>query len=500
MPNGRQRGFNPDRLADLARSAPSVVPHIVDNQVESQARGFTEVKIVGVGGGGGNAVNRMIEAGVQGVEFIAVNTDAQALQQSQARKKIVMGGRSAKGLGAGGEPGQGERAAEISRDPLAEAIAGADMVFLTAGMGGGTGTGAAPIIAEIARKERALTVGVVTLPFAFEGFKRRKVAQEGLEALRSQVDALIVIPNDRLLQLADRQMSVVEAFRLADDVLRHGVQGISDLVTMTGLINLDFADVKAVMHNAGTALMAIGEGKGEGRAITAARAAITSPLLDVSIEGARGLLLNITGGPDMTLAEVTEAAEMIADAVDPDANIILGTVIHPRAQDEIRITIIATGLADADRLSGSGGAPGRYERPARGFAPSPPTARPEPRLPQPTPEPPRYAPPRERERDREWGREEPPYLAPAPRDRERPAERERERPRWPWDRNRAERPESEPLRESPRERDREAEWERERGYERRPLEPRSAGEGRPGPGSAPDDDWDTPSVLRRPRR
>jgi cell division protein FtsZ len=325
-------------MADLTRTV-SVVPQIVEAPRESPARGFTEVKIVGVGGGGSNAVNRMVETGVQGVEFIAVNTDAQALQMSSAMRRIPIGGRSAKGLGAGGDPLQGERAAEISRDALTDAIEGADMVFLTAGLGGGTGTGAAPIIADIARRARALTVAVVTLPFSFEGFQRRKSAEEGLDRLRGNVDALIVIPNDRLLQLADRQMSVIDAFRLADDVLRHGVQGISDLVTMTGLINLDFADVKSVMQNAGTALMAV----------AAARAAISSPLLDVSIEGARGVLLNVSGGPDLTLAEVTEAAETIQAAVDPDANIFFGAVIHPRAQDEVRVTVIATGLKEGSR-------------------------------------------------------------------------------------------------------------------------------------------------------
>src|SRR5437870_10855296 len=335
-------------MADLTRTV-SVVPQIVDAPQESPARGFTEVKIIGVGGGGSNAVNRMVETGVQGVEFIAVNMDAQALQQSGALHKVVIGGRSSKGLGAGGDPQQGERAAEISRDALIDAVEGADMIFLTAGLGGGTGTGAAPVIADIARRACALTVAVVTLPFTFEGFQRRKAAEEGLARLRGNVDALIVIPNDRLLQLADRQMSVMEAFRLADDVLRHGVQGISDLVTMTGLINLDFADVKAVMQNAGTALMAVGEAHGEGRAVAAARGAISSPLLDVTIEGAKGVLLHVSGGPDLTLAEVTEAAETIQAAVDPDANIFFGAVIDPRVQDSVRVTVIATGLKEGSR-------------------------------------------------------------------------------------------------------------------------------------------------------
>ena len=402
MPNGRQRGgFNPDRMADLTRPV-SVVPQIVEAPQESPARGFTEVKIIGVGGGGSNAVNRMVETGVHGVEFIAVNTDAQALHMSTAMRKIQIGGRSARGLGAGGDPQQGERAAEISRDALAAAIAGADMVFLTAGLGGGTGTGAAPIIADIARRERALTVGVVTVPFTFEGFQRRKAAEEGLASLRDNVDALIVIPNDRLLQLADRQMSLIEAFRMADDVLRHGVQGISDLVTMTGLINLDFADVKSVMQNAGTALMAVGEGRGEGRAMLAARAAISSPLLDVSIEGARGVLLNVSGGPDLTLAEVTEAAETIQAAVDPDANIFFGAVIHPRQQDDVRVTVIATGLRE-----GAHAAPqprGRAAVPTAEPAPPPREREPEPRQRYVPPEPPPREPEFRRPAPTEWER------------------------------------------------------------------------------------------------
>src|SRR5437870_28191 len=355
-------------MADLTRTV-SVVPQIVDAPQESPARGFTEVKIIGVGGGGSNAVNRMVETGVQGVEFIAINTDAQALQMSTAMRKVAIGGRSSKGLGAGGDPQQGERAAEISRDALIDTVEGADMIFLTAGLGGGTGTGAAPIIADIARRARALTVAVVTLPFTFEGFQRRKAAEEGLARLRGNVDAQIVIPNDRLLQLADRQMSVIEAFRLADDVLRHGVQGISDLVTMTGLINLDFADVKSVMQNAGTALMAVGEGHGDNRAVNAARAAISSPLLDVSIEGAHGVLLNVSGGPDLTLAEVTEAAETIQAAVDPDASIYFGAVIHPRVQDDVRVTVIATGLKEVARAL-----PTRRSAPAEP-SPPPPVAR-----------------------------------------------------------------------------------------------------------------------------
>jgi cell division protein FtsZ len=344
-------GFNPDRLADAKRPEP-VVPRILDAPVASQARGFTEIKIVGVGGGGGNAVNRMIEADVRGVEFIAVNTDSQALSQSLALHRLCIGARTTRGLGAGGDPQQGERAARASEAELRELLADTDMVFITAGLGGGTGTGAAPVIAGIAREQGALTVAVVTLPFSFEGVQRRRVAEAGLRALRERVDAIIVIPNDRLLRLSDGHLPMVEAFRLADDVLRQGVQGIADLITYTGLINLDFADVKSVMANAGTALMAVGEARGEARALQAAHAAINSPLLDASTAGARGVLINITGGPDLTLTEVSEAANAIYEVVDPSANILIGAVVHPRPQPEVRLTLIATGLPDSD--SGAG--------------------------------------------------------------------------------------------------------------------------------------------------
>jgi cell division protein FtsZ len=381
-------------------------------KLDETRRPGARIKVVGVGGGGSNAVNRMVETGVHGVEFVAVNTDAQALQMSTAMRKIQIGGRSARGLGAGGDPQQGERAAEISRDALTAVVSGADMVFLTAGLGGGTGTGAAPIIADIARHERALTVAVVTMPFTFEGYQRRKAAEEGLAQLRDHVDALIVIPNDRLLQLADRQMSLIEAFRLADDVLRHGVQGISDLVTMTGLINLDFADVKAVMQNAGTALMAVGEGRGEGRAVLAARAAISSPLLDVSIEGAHGVLLNVSGGPDLTLAEVTEAAETIQAAVDPDANIYFGAVIHPRPQEDVRVTVIATGLHEGSHAMSSPVPRARVPMPE----PSPPAREPEvrPRTPAPEPPTPAREPEVRRPAPTEWERGRSRPTAPAP--------------------------------------------------------------------------------------
>ncbi len=341
-------GFDPDRLFATARSEP-VVERFLNDEATESAKGFTEVKIIGVGGGGNNAVNRMIEAGVQGVDFIALNTDAQALSVSGARHKLVMGQKLTRGLGAGGDPAVGEKAAEASEEDLRSLVRGADMVFITAGMGGGTGTGAAPVVADIARDERALTVGVVTVPFAFEGARRAQVAEKGVDMLRDRVDALIVIPNDRLLALGDRNLPVLEAFRLADDVLRQGIQGISDLVTMTGIINLDFADVKSVMSGAGTAMMAIGEASGEGRAIQAAQAAISSPLLDASIEGAKGILMNITAGPDLTLMEVNEAAQAIRDLVDEDANIIFGTVIVPNAKPEVKVTLIATGLQPGSR-------------------------------------------------------------------------------------------------------------------------------------------------------
>ncbi|HEX2922516.1 MAG TPA: cell division protein FtsZ [Chloroflexota bacterium] len=316
--------------------------------METEAKGFTEIKIVGVGGGGNNALNRMIEAGIRGVDFVAVNTDAQALEMSRASHKIPIGGKAMKRLGAGGDPMIGERAAEISRDQLEEVLAGADMVFITAGMGGGTGTGASPVIAEIARKNRSLCVGVVTLPFTFEGRKRRMIADQGLEILKERVDAIIAIPNDRLLGMANKRMGVLETFRLADNILRQGVQGISDLITVTGLINLDFADVKSIMSGAGTALMAIGEAKGANRAALAAQAAIESPLLDVSIDGATGVLINVTGGPDMGLMEVSEAASLISQAASPDANIIMGAVVNPKPQDELQVTLIATGFGGAE--------------------------------------------------------------------------------------------------------------------------------------------------------
>jgi cell division protein FtsZ len=309
------------------------------------------IKVIGVGGGGSNAVNRMIASDIEGIEFWTMNTDAQALATSDATCRIQLGQKLTRGLGAGGNPAIGQKAAEESREEIALALEGADLVFITAGMGGGTGTGAARIVAEVAKEMGALTVGVVTRPFTFEGRRRTNQAEEGISGLQSQVDTLIIIPNDKLLQAINEHTPVQEAFRIADEVLRSGVQGISDIITIPGMINVDFADVRAVMADAGSALMGIGEGSGKSRAREAAVQAITSPLLESSIEGARGVILNVTGGEDLTLAELTTAAETIYDVVDPNANIILGNVIDPRMQGEIRITVIATGftgeIADA---------------------------------------------------------------------------------------------------------------------------------------------------------
>jgi cell division protein FtsZ len=303
------------------------------------------IKVVGVGGGGTNAVNRMVEAGVKGVEFIAVNTDAQALLMSDADYKVHVGVNLTKGLGAGADPDVGHQAAEENRNEIKEALQGADMVFITCGQGGGTGTGGAPIIAQVAKEEiGALTVAIVTRPFAFEGRKRAIQAEEGIKQLREVVDTLIVIPNDRLLQVAEKKTSILDAFRIADDVLRQGAQGITDLITVPGLINLDFADVRAIMHDAGSALMGIGVANGDNRAQEAAKAAISSPLLESSIDGAQGVLLSISGGSDLGLFEVNEAAEVVAASAHPDANIIFGAVIDDSLTDEIRVTVIATGF------------------------------------------------------------------------------------------------------------------------------------------------------------
>lgn len=309
------------------------------------------IKVIGVGGGGNNAVNRMIEHGVQGVEFIAVNTDAQALNLSKAPVKLQIGAKLTRGLGAGANPEVGKKAAEESKEQIEEALKGADMVFVTAGMGGGTGTGAAPVIAQIARDLGALTVGVVTRPFTFEGRKRAMQAANGIAAMKEAVDTLIVIPNDRLLEIVDKNTPMLEAFREADNVLRQGVQGISDLIAVPGLINLDFADVKTIMSNKGSALMGIGIASGENRAAEAAKKAISSPLLETSIDGAQGVLMNITGGMNLSLYEVQEAADIVASASDQDVNMIFGSVINENLKDEIVVTVIATGFNESEAQS-----------------------------------------------------------------------------------------------------------------------------------------------------
>jgi cell division protein FtsZ len=302
------------------------------------------IKVVGIGGGGVNAVNRMIDAGLRGVEFIAINTDAQALLMSDADVKLDVGRDLTRGLGAGADPSVGRQAAEDHRDEILEVLKGADMVFVTAGEGGGTGTGAAPLVAQVAKEIGALTIGVVTRPFAFEGRKRSNQAEEGIAELKDAVDTLIVIPNDRLLQISDGETSVVQAFRLADDVLLQGVQGITDLITTPGLINLDFADVRTVMQDAGSALMGIGKARGESRSLEAAKLAISSPLLEASMDGARGVLLMLAGGSDLGLFEVNEAADVITQAAHPDANIIFGAVIDDSLGDEVKVTVIAAGF------------------------------------------------------------------------------------------------------------------------------------------------------------
>ena len=316
------------------------MPQAVDPAIET----FARIKVVGVGGAGGAAVNRMVEAGIEGVEFITINTDAQALHHSKAAVKIHIGREATRGLGAGANPSVGEAAARESKDEIRKALEGADMIFITLGAGGGTGSGAGHVVAQIARELETLVVGFATKPFAFEGEKRRRNAEEAIANLRSSVDTLITIPNDRLLQTIDRQTPLLEAFKVADDVLRQGVQGISDLITVNGLINLDFADVKAVMSNAGSALMGIGRASGENRAIQASQQAIDSPLLEVSIDGARGILFNIIGGNDLSMHEINTAAETITAAADPEANIIFGATINPELEGEMIITVVATGF------------------------------------------------------------------------------------------------------------------------------------------------------------
>jgi cell division protein FtsZ len=312
--------------------------------LRSDSENFALIRVIGVGGGGSNAVNRMIRAEMMGVEFIALNTDAQALLQSDAPHKLRIGDKITRGLGAGGDPSIGERAAEEDSDKIAQALEGSDMVFITSGLGGGTGSGAAPVVAEIAKELGALTIAVVTKPFTFEGAKRKLSAEKAAETLKAKVDTLITIPNDRLRDVVQKNTSILDAFRVVDDVLRQGVQGISDIITVPGLINLDFADVRAIMKDAGSALMGIGRASGENRAVEAARQAIASPLLEVDIAGAQGILFNVTGGSNLSLFEVTEAAEEIRAAADPEANIIFGTSFNERLGEEVAITVIATGF------------------------------------------------------------------------------------------------------------------------------------------------------------
>jgi cell division protein FtsZ len=318
-----------------------------------QTESFARIKVVGIGGGGSNAVNRMIEEGLAGIEFVAINTDAQALLLSNAPTRVRIGDKLTRGLGAGGNPEIGMKAAEESAEDLYEVLKGSDMVFIAAGIGGGTGTGAAPIISQIAKEVGALTIGVVTRPFTFEGAKRAQTAENGIEKLKEHVDTLIVIPNDRLLQIADKRASLQEAFRLADDVLHQGIQGISELITVPGLINLDFADVRTIMSEGGAALMAVGHGSGEDRARLAAEMAISSHLLDITIDGARGILFNVTGGNNLSLYEVNQAAAIIKETAHPEVNLIFGAVIDPAMGDELRITVIATGFDHAGPKRGA---------------------------------------------------------------------------------------------------------------------------------------------------
>jgi cell division protein FtsZ len=322
---------------------------MIDFEIEMEL--YAQIKVIGVGGGGSNAVNRMIDAGLKGIDFITVNTDAQSLELAKSGIKLQIGNKLTKGLGSGGNPDVGHQAAEESREELESVLKGSDMIFITAGMGGGTGTGGAPVIAEIAKSLGALTVGVVTRPFSFEGRRRIAQAEKGILAFKEKVDTLIVIPNDKLLQVVDKRTPLIEAFRIADDVLRQGVQGISDLIAIPGLINLDFADVRTIMQETGTALMGVGVSSGENSAIEAAKAAIYSPLLETSINGARGVLINITGGSSLSLFEIHEAAETVAEAADPDANIIFGAVIDESLKDEARVTVIATGFEKNEKSS-----------------------------------------------------------------------------------------------------------------------------------------------------
>ena len=359
-------------------------------EVDTSAR----IKVIGCGGGGGSALNRMIEAKMQGVEFVVINTDAQALVHSKAPQKIHIGRETTRGLGAGADPEVGRKAAEESEKEIYEAVKGADMVFITLGEGGGTGTGAAPLIASAAREAGALVVAIVTKPFTFEGERRRRSADAGIVELKDNVDTLITIPNDRLLQMIDRKTSLVDAFGIVDEVLQQGVQGISNLITIHGLINLDFADVKAIMSNAGSALMGIGRASGDNRAIEAARQAIDSPLLETSIEGARGVLFNISGGRNMTMHEIDEAAKTITDAVDPDANIIFGAVLDDSLEDDLQITVVATGFDATRRAASHHHGTGHDRERERELAVKTVVREPEPELePELEPEPEPYTPP-----------------------------------------------------------------------------------------------------------
>jgi cell division protein FtsZ len=343
-----QPAIEPDEAVAVADSSGKEDP--MASQMDRTIDGNAKIKVVGVGGAGGNAVNRMIRSKLRGVEFVAVNTDLQALNSSEAHVKLNIGKKLTRGLGSGGDPVKGQEAADESRQELTELLRDCDMVFITAGLGGGTGTGAAPVVAELARQAGALTIGVVTKPFLFEGARRKQVADEGLQNLHDKVDTLIVVPNQRLLEVVDKKTPLADSFKIADDVLRQGVQGISDLIVFPGLINLDFADVKTIMEGQGAALMGIGFGSGDTRAVDAAKNAISSPLLETTIEGARGILLNITGGPDLTLVEVNEAANLVREAANAhDDNLIFGTVIDERMQGEVKVTVVATGFS-ADRV------------------------------------------------------------------------------------------------------------------------------------------------------
>ncbi|MBA3678834.1 cell division protein FtsZ, partial [Candidatus Saccharibacteria bacterium] len=315
---------------------------------------FARIKVVGIGGGGGNALNRMVQSKLRGIDFVAINTDAQALHYSQSNKKVHIGKEATKGLGAGANPEIGRMAAEESEAEIYEALKNSEMVFITTGMGGGTGSGATPVVARIAKEIGALTVAIVTKPFTFEGDRRRKISEQGIEEIKDKVDTLIVVPNDRILQVIDRKTSLLDAFGAVDDILKQGVQGIADLITINGIVNLDFADVKSIMHDAGSALMGIGQGSGDTRAIDAVKQAIDSPLLEVSITGAKGVLINFTGGRDMGMHEVEEAAKLVHDSVDPEANIIFGTVIDENMTGDIRVTLVATGFDSNQRSINTG--------------------------------------------------------------------------------------------------------------------------------------------------